>query len=52
MAEEQLVFKLLLIGDSGVGKSSILIRFTDDKFEDEHLVTIGTGEIGHHCCVC
>jgi len=27
-------FKLLLIGDTGVGKSSILLRFTDDLFED------------------
>lgn len=30
------LFKLLLVGDAGVGKSSILLRFTDDTF-DEHL---------------
>lgn len=35
------LFKLLLIGDAGVGKSSVLLRFTDDSF-DEHLQsTIG-----------
>ena len=27
------VIKLLLVGDSGVGKSSLLVRFTDDVFE-------------------
>lgn len=38
-------FKLLLMGDSGVGKSSILMRFVEDKFlgEDVHAATIGMG---------
>ncbi|KAL1928823.1 hypothetical protein VTP01DRAFT_2609 [Rhizomucor pusillus] len=36
-------FKLLLIGNSGVGKSSLLLRFTDDTFlsQDEVSATIG-----------
>ena len=36
-------FKLLLIGDSGTGKSSILLRFTDDTWlhPDEVSATIG-----------
>jgi Ras-related protein Rab-8A len=33
--------KLLLIGDSSVGKSSILLRFTDDTFSDRQTATIG-----------
>lgn len=28
------LFKLLMIGDSGVGKSSLLLSFTSDDFED------------------
>lgn len=40
--EDPVTFKLLLIGDSGTGKSSLLLRFTDDLFlEDEMSSTIG-----------
>ena len=35
------IFKILLIGDAGVGKSSILLRFTDDAFEEHLASTIG-----------
>ena len=35
------IFKVLLIGDAGVGKSSILLRFTDDSFEEQMASTIG-----------
>lgn len=33
--------KLLLIGDSGVGKSCMLQRFVDNKFTDAFYNTIG-----------
>ncbi|CAF97631.1 unnamed protein product, partial [Tetraodon nigroviridis] len=33
--------KLLIIGESGVGKSSLLLRFTDDMFDPELAATIG-----------
>ncbi|KAJ8377994.1 hypothetical protein AAFF_G00249310 [Aldrovandia affinis] len=33
--------KLLIIGESGVGKSSLLLRFTDDTFDPELSATIG-----------
>ena len=35
------IFKVLLIGDAGVGKSSMLLRFTDDAFEEQMASTIG-----------
>lgn len=36
-----LLFKLLLIGDSGVGKTAILFRFSDDAFNSSFISTIG-----------
>jgi Ras-related protein Rab-1A len=34
------LYKILLIGDSGVGKSSLLLRFTDDYFSDCYMSTV------------
>ncbi len=33
--------KILIIGESGVGKSSLLLRFTDDVFDTQLSATIG-----------
>lgn len=41
MTEYDYLFKLLLIGDSGVGKSCLLLRFSDDTYTDSYISTIG-----------
>jgi len=34
-------FKILTIGESGVGKTCLLLRYTDNKFIKNYLTTIG-----------
>jgi small GTP-binding protein len=34
-------YKVVLVGESSVGKSSILLKFVDDEFHDSLLSTIG-----------
>ena len=35
------LFKYIIIGDTGVGKSCILLQFTDKRFQPVHDLTIG-----------
>ena len=35
------IFKIVLIGDTSVGKSCLLTRFADDQFTDNYVTTIG-----------
>ena len=34
-------FKIVIIGSSGTGKTSLLLRFSENKYNDDHMVTIG-----------
>jgi Ras-related protein Rab-18 len=34
-------FKIIIIGETHVGKSSLMLRLTDDKFETDQTLTIG-----------
>lgn len=36
-----ITIQLVIIGDTGVGKSCILLRFADDSFGDSYISTIG-----------
>ena len=38
---QELFFKILLLGDWSVGKTCFLMRYTDNTFTDIHLSTIG-----------
>ena len=38
---EEIVFNILLLGDSNVGKTSLIIRFIKDKFEENNSSTVG-----------
>jgi Ras-related protein Rab-2A len=41
MSEKYPLFKFIIIGESGVGKSCLLLRYTKDEFGAEYNVTIG-----------
>ena len=41
MDQHDLLFKIVLIGDSGVGKSNLLLRFSRDNFDHKSQTTIG-----------
>ena len=36
------LIKVLIVGDSGVGKTNMLLRFCENNFMNSHLTTIGT----------
>ena len=35
------IFKFIIVGDSSVGKSCLLLQFTDNRFKQAHDLTIG-----------
>ena len=39
---EDATFKIIMVGKSAVGKSSLLTRYTKDAFQNEYMVTVGT----------
>lgn len=41
MASKELSAKVIIIGDSGVGKTNLLTKFCDGVFKDSYVATIG-----------
>lgn len=41
MTQKVVTVKYLVVGDSGVGKTSLLVRYCEDAFQTEYLSTIG-----------
>ena len=41
MSTTERLLKILVIGESAVGKSCLLLRYTDDKFQETFMTTIG-----------
>jgi len=41
MQEKKYIFKIVLLGDPGVGKSSLITRFVHNRFQASYLMTIG-----------
>ena len=39
--KKEFMYKILLLGDSSVGKTCILTRYADNTFQEEHMATIG-----------
>ena len=32
--------KIVILGESGVGKTCVMMRYNEDKFADDHLITV------------
>ena len=41
MSTDEYVYKVLLLGDTTVGKTCFLMKYTDKTFQDIHMATIG-----------
>jgi len=42
MELKEILKKIVLLGDGGVGKTSLITRYVIDKFDDKYIATIGT----------
>lgn len=41
-ATKSYIYKLCVVGDGGVGKTSMVLRYTEDSFKESYIMTIGS----------
>ena len=51
MAQRIPIYKTILIGEGGVGKTSLTIRYSEDRFDDNMKMTIGVNFASKKVCV-
>ncbi len=48
MAESDFKFKICLLGEKSVGKTSLVYRFVDNKFQEDYKATLGANILQKH----
>lgn len=51
MSNRKMTLKICIIGESGVGKTSLINRFTKDKFSSQYRITVGADLFSHEMTV-
>lgn len=46
-----MTLKICIIGESGVGKTSLINRFTKNKFSSQYRITVGADLFSHEMTV-
>lgn len=41
-ASKNFIYKICVVGDGGVGKTSMVLRYTEDTFKENYIMTIGS----------
>ena len=51
MSTRKMTLKICIIGESGVGKTSLINRFTKNKFSNQYRITVGADLFSHDMMV-